>query len=462
MRDEEKQATSRKLPAIVAGAVSTAALATFGVHAQEQGGALATFGLFFGGEYRANDPDEDESSLTTGLRFNLSSVTESQSFNLSADGRFILDESRDEFEFERPGLTLDYAWNNRSTAFDVGLSYRTQDVEGTEEVVDPITGTVVDLIDDDGTLESLRLTAGLETGREARFGTETRITFTDRTYSGTSDPDLTDLESWQFGTALRFEVDPRITLRTSANYRETQEDDAAQTENRTTRFGIGGEFLIDPLWSASANLQYSLFETEELFSGSRVLSEEDGVGFSLGLNRQFRDGNLGVSFARETSDIGAEDSLRIVRNRNLHDGGELSWSLGVVSFPNGDVSPVVSASYSRPTPSGSLSASLRQTTAVNSDDESVVSTAIALNYGHDINAVSGWSLNGSLTNVDIVGSDTGDQTRALVGVTYNHALTRDWNFSTSLRYRVTYADSDQDNSASILSLSLQRSFSFRP
>lgn len=459
--EEETQASGRRLPAIVAGTVSMAALAAFSVEAQE-GGALATFGLSFGGEYRANNPDEDESSLTTGLTFALSSVTAVQSFALSADGRLILDESRDEFEFEQPGLSLSYARNSRSTIFDTSLSYRVQDVDGIEEVIDPVTETVIDLIDDDGTLESLQLTAGLETGRDARFGTDTQVSFTDRTYSGTSDPSLTDLESWQFSTALSFEVDPRIILSSNASYRETQEDDPAQTETRTTRLGLGGEFLIDPLWTASASLQYSLFETEEEEAGRRVLTENDGLGFSLGLNRQFRDGTLGISLSRETLDIGAEDSLRVFRNRSLHDGGELNWSLGLVSFPSGDVAPIISASYSRPTQRGSLSASFLQQTAVNDDDESVVSTSIALNYGQEINSVSGWSLSGSLSNVDNIGSDSDDQTRARIGVTYDHAVTRDWNLSTSLSHSVTYADSDRDNSASVLSLSLRRSFSFRP
>jgi hypothetical protein len=460
MNDNEKMIMGRQFPRILAGTVSVAALTAFGVQAQEQGGALATLGLSFGGQYEFNDPGEDESSFTTGLSFDLRSVTRTQSFGLSADGQFVFDD--DGFDFENPGLDLNYARANRSTAFDIGLSYSVRDVDGEFEVIDPVTLTVIDLIDDDGTLESVRVNAGLETGRDALFGTDTRFSFTDRTYSDTSDPDLSDLESWQIGTTLRFDVDPRISLRTSASYRETQEDDAAQTESRTTRFGIGGTFLIDPLWTASLDLGYSRFETEEDVLGTRFLTEEDGVGASLSVTRQFRDGTLGLALAREVSDIGAEDSLRVFRNRALANGGELAWSLGVVSFPSGDTRPIASASYAMPTPRGSFSVSLDQATAVNSDDESVVSTSVALDYDQAINAVSSWSLNGSLSSVDVIGDNTEDQSRAEVGVAYRHALTRDWDFSTSLRHRITYEDGEEDDSASILSLSLERSFSFRP
>jgi hypothetical protein len=461
MNDKEKLATGRKLPAIVAGTTSLAVLTAFGVQAQEQGGALATFGLSFGGEYEFNDPGENESSFTTGFSFDLSSVTRTQSFGLSTDARLVFDEYG--FEFENPGLDLDYAWANRSTAFDVGLSYSIRDVDGEREVIDPVTGIVSNLIDDDGTLETVRVNAGLETGRDAPFGTDTRFSFTDRTYSDTSDPDLSDLESWQIGTTLRFDVDPRISLRSSVSYRETQEDDAEQTESRTTRFGVGGTFLIDPLWTASFDLGYSRFETEEedIF-GNRFLTEEDGVGASLSVTRQFRDGTLGLALAREVSDIGAEDSLRIFRNRALANGGELSWSLGLVSFPSGDTRPVASASYAMPTPRGSFSVSLDQATAVNSDDDTVISTSITLDYDQAINRSSGWSLNGSLSSVDVLGDDADDQSRAELGVAYNHALTRDWNLSTALSHRITYEGDEEDSSASILSVSLERSFSLRP
>jgi hypothetical protein len=459
MKDNDKQSGGTRLSCVVACSMSAAGLFAFGVQAQE-GGALATFGLSFGGQYTANDPGEDESELTNRLSFDLSSVTPTQTFELSADGALVFDE--DGADFERPGITVGYARENRATALEAGLSYSVRDVEGTVDVIDPITLTVVDLINDDGTLESVTLSAGLETGRDARFGTSTQFSYTDRTYSDTSDPGLTDLVSWQVGTTLRFDLDPRIALSSTASYRETQEDDAEQTESRTTRFGIGGDLLIDPLWSASFNLSYSIFETEEDVAGTRVLTEEDGAGFSLAVTRQFRDGVLGISLARDVSDIGAEDSLRISRNRELADGGELAWSLGLVSSPNGETSPIVSVSYARPTPRGSLFVGLDQTTAVNRDDESVISTSVDFGYEQAINATSGWSLSGSLTNVSVVGENEEGQSRAQVGVAYNHALTQDWSLSAALRHRITLEDGEENDSASTFSLSLGRSFSFRP
>ncbi|MDG4649650.1 hypothetical protein P6F26_14490, partial [Roseibacterium sp. SDUM158017] len=135
---------------------------------------------------------------------------------------------------------------------------------------------------------------------------------------------------------------------------------------------------------------------------------------------------------------------------------------GFVSFPNGDTKPIASASYSVPTPRGELAVSLQQTTAVNSADESILRTSVAVDYDQAVNALSSWSLNGSLLNVDVLGNSAEDQARAQIGVSYNHALTRDWDLSASLRHRITYQDGTENNRASTLSLSLERSFSFRP
>jgi hypothetical protein len=457
MTNKKKQARRGKRHWIAAGAASGAVLVAMGVQAQDQG-TLVTLGLSFGGQYSANDPAADDYSLSTRLSFDLrSSTRQGQSFGLSADGRLVLDE--DGFGFDRPGLSGDYAFTNRSTALRFGASFREQDVDGETPVLDPDTLSVVDFIEDDGTRQTLGLTASLQTGLDARFGTDTRLSYNARRFTGTSDPGLTDLDTWQASTALRFEIDPRFTLRGSASYRQSEEEDAANTERRTTRVGIGADLALDRLWSATVDLSYSRIETERDIIGT---TRTEGGGFALGIDRAFRTGTLGVSLARQITETGPEDSLRLRRELDLANGGSLAWSLGVVSFDNGETSPIGSIAYSAPTPRGNFSVNLQQSTAVNSDDLSTVRTILGITYGEEITATSGWSLNGSLASVDVVGSSADDQLRAEIGLGYNHALTDDWDLSTRLRHRVTYEGGDRDTSASILSFSLERSFSFRP
>ena len=460
MTENGSQGTRRKAHLVVASATAGVFVLAIGVQAQEAG-TLATFGLSFGGQYTDNDPDPDDSRFTTGLNFNLQSVTRTQSFGLSADGQILLDENGS--GFDNPRIMLDYTRETRSTALSLGASYRIQDVDGELEVLDPLTLSVIDFIEDDGTRETFGVNAGLQTGLDAHFGTDTRLSYSNRRYSGTADPGLTDLDTWQASTALRFDISPRITLRTSASYLETDEEGGENTNRRTTRGGISADLILDPLWSASVGLQYSVIETDRDDGfGGRILTEQDGAGFSVSLTRQFQTGTLGFSLSRQIAENGAEDSFRISRDTRLANEGTLAWSLGLVSFENGDTSPIASLAYSRPTSRGTFAVNLQQTTAVDDDDLSVLRTVLGANYNQTINNTSSWSLDGSLASVDVVGSDAGDQQRAEIGVGYNHALTADWGLSARVRHRVNYVGGEEDSSANILSLSLARSFSFRP
>jgi hypothetical protein len=461
MKDEPKQAAGIVRPAISAGIV--AALAGFAVTSvqAQNGGSLLNFGLSFGAEYVANDPTEDERNLTTDFDLNYTRATRTQSFQLSSAGRLLFDRSTQGFEFEQPSLGLTYATENRSTAVDAALSFRVQDVDGIDEVIDPITGEISDLIEDDGQLESLSVSAGLVTGRDGPFGTDTQLSLTSRTYTDTSDPNLADLESWQIGTTLRFDVDPRVTLTANGSLRQTEEENPESTESRTTTLGLGGQFLIDPLWSGSASLRYSIFETEEGIGAARSLTETERLGFSLGVTRDFRDGSLGLTLARDASEDGVVDSLTLSRSRALHSGGDLSWSVGLNAFPDGGIAPTSSLSFSRPTSRGGFSVNLQQRATIN-EDGNILVTSISMNYGEEINSVSGWSLNGSFTNVNNTEGTDNDQTRARIGVSYDRAVTRDWNLSTSLSHNVTFGGRELDSRASVLSLSLRRDFSFRP
>jgi len=456
MSSKDKNTTRRSIPWIAAGAAAGAVLLAVSVQAQELG-RLATFGLSFGGSFTANDPDPDEDELFSRLSFDLRSETRSQSFRLSADGRPAIDDG--EFDVDNRGISLDYTRRSRAAELSFGASYREQDADGEFAIFDPITLDRVDLIEDDGTRESLSVNAGLRTGIDAPFGTNTQLSYTGRRFTDTADPDLTDLDTWEISTVLRFEVDPRITLRTSASYRESDEEDLENTRRRTTRLGIGADLALDRLWSAAVDLSYSNIETERDIIG---ITEQEGGGFSIGLTRQMRAGTLGFSLARDITENGAEDSFRVRRNTELSNGGTLAWSLGLVSFDNGDTAPIASIAYARPTPRGNFSVDLQQTTSVDTDDRNTVRTVLGVDYSEEINAVSSWSLNGSLASVDVVGLDAEDQLRTEVGVGYTRALTRDWDLSTRLRHRVIYEGGDRDNSASILSFSLERSFSFRP
>lgn len=461
MSNNKKTIAGRRLPAITFGAVAgLAGVVGLAVQAQEE--PLINMGLTFGARFEDRKPEDDRSVYFARLATVLTTGTRTQSLRIASDSQLTWDSTTEEgIEFERPTLNIRYSTGNRSTQFEATLSRRTEDVDALEEIIDPITGDLIDLVDDSGTLETLRFSTGLTTGIDAPFGTETQFSFTRRAYTGTNDPSLTDLDNYQIGTTLRFDVDPRIRLTASANFQETEEDNETSTTNRTTQYGLGGTFLIDRLWTGTAALRYSVFETEQTVGPFRLTTENEGVGYSLGLSRAMRNGSIAFVLSREESDNGEVDNFSVTRDRDLRNGGTLAWSVGLSEFPDGDVVPLASVSFSRPTIDGNFSVDLTQTARL-TDDGNVVLTSLGVNYGQEINSISNWSLNGSLTSLDNSLGTEEDQSRASVGVTYNRALTEDWNLSTSLSHNITYAGGDFDSRASVLSLSLQRDFSFRP
>jgi hypothetical protein len=462
-KTQKKQARRRAIPWIAAGTASGAVLLGMGVQAQEQG-RLATFGLSFGGQYTADDPNAapDATRLTTGLSFGLSSVTpRGRSFGLFANGDIQLDEEG--LSFARPGIFVDYALVNRSTALNFDASFREQDVDGNFTQFDPLDPLSVDFIQDDGTRQTLRLAAGLQTGLDAPFGTDTLLSYNGRRFVDTSDPSLTDLDIFLFITSLRFEINPLFTLRTTASYEQSDEVGGENTDRDTARVGIGAVLALDQLWSAAVDLNYSRIDNEsDNGLGGRDFTQTEGIGFVFGIDRQFRTGTLGFSLEREITENGPNDSFRVRRDREFSNGTVLDWSLGLISFDGEEISPIGSLAYSTATPRGNFSVNLVQSTAVDEDDRTTLNTSLGIDYTREINTTSSWSLNGALGSINYINNDTEDELSTVIGLGYNHALTRDWDLVTSLSHRVNYVGSDIDDTASILSFSLERSFSFRP
>lgn len=446
------------------GILGSGLLWTVAVRAQEIGGPLVTLGLGFGADYEDNDPGDDDTSVFTDLQFSVQNRTRLSEVELVLDGR--LQSEDGSFELEDPGAAFLYGRANRSTAVDFSVSYREQDADGQIFVPDPLDFSTVDLIEDVGSRETVRVDAGLRTGLNARFGTNTQFSFTDRSFSGTTDPDLTDLEVFRGSTALRFDINPALSLRVTGAYVNSDEDDIAETERETVRVGVGATADIDQVWSVSADLRYSRIETDTLsiVSGDSRSAVEEGGGFDVSVVRTMTNGTLGLSLGREITETGTRDNIRLSRALSMANGSDIAGSIGLVSFEDDDPSVVGSLSFQLPTPRGGLSVSFEQRARFDEDDGNVINTFLSGRYESSINSVSNWAVFGSLARVDGLDdlSSEDDQTTVRAGVSYNYAVTRDWDLSAAFDYRVDFEDGSETDQTSIVSLTLQRSFSFRP
>lgn len=426
--------------------------------AQDEGGLFARIDVSTGLVAETGDGATDDVTARAGLSFGFDSVTRAQAFRFSAGTDFEVDGNGT--DLVRPRATLSYTRSSRATELSFGAAYSEIDLD--ENRVDGIE-TDEETIADAGSRISASANLRLVTGRDARFGTDTQLSWSRRDYSGTTDPDLFASTTLRAATTLRFDLTPTASLRLTARQDRREDEDAPQTDRTTTRLGAGADLQLDRAWSLSADLTATTIETERdpPVPGPRVETETDGLDVALTATRALPNGSLTLGFRRELEVTGSRTIFDIGRSLQLREG-ELAVSLGVVRFDDGGTAPVATLSWNQAlTPTSSVNASLSRSAAVNFDDENVLRTRLSLGYQQSINAVSGWSASLGLADTQVQGG-TGDQRRIDFGLGYRHALTQEWDLSAGLNHRLTYKDGSREDSFTTLTLNVERSFLFRP
>ncbi|CUH21447.1 hypothetical protein JSE7799_00556 [Jannaschia seosinensis] len=429
--------------------------------AQETGGVLATLDVTTGLVYEDEEDGEDQSALQTQLSFGLSSITRTQRLTFLATGLFDLADPSEEDPF-RPSLAFGYGTENRDTVLDVGATYRAVDIETVfpdpEEEFEN-----ADLLTETGTRRDASLSFGLETGRTARFGTETAIVLRDRSYVDTVNPDLGDLESQSIRTSLRFTLTPTLDLRVTGSRFESDEDDALITERERSQLGVGIDATLDKLWALSLDVGYAEFVTTNTVPGlGRIEDEETGADVLAAATRDLQNGSLSFSLARTINENGFRDTFQVGRSLEFAGGATFRGAAGITAFEEGDPQPFFELGYRQSLKSSAIVLSLAQEGDVNDEGDNVIQTSGLATYERSLTERSGLSLTGRLAAIDVLSGSEDDTARAEVGLGYNYAVTRDWDLTAAVQHRARYNDGDRTDSSNILSLNISRSFAFRP
>jgi hypothetical protein len=451
--------TRRRLAALLLGCgLGVSGLAGALAQEAEEGGLFARIDLAAGIRAETGQGSDDETTARAGLAFGIDSVTRSQIFRFRAGADLEFD--RDGADLARPEASLSYVLASRATELGLDLAYRESDLDRTR----------ADEIDSDdeilargGRRTSASAALRLITGREAPFGTQTRLSWSQRDYADTTDPDLFASTTLEASTVLRFEIDPAVTLRLTASLSQREDEDSVSTEKTTTRLGAGATVALDRAWTLELDAIATTITTERdsaLF-GLRTRTETDGLDAQLKATRALRNGTLSFRLGREVETTGSRTTLELARALELKEG-TLSGTLGLVRFETGTLRPVATLSLSRAlTPTSTLSASLTRSAAVSDDDEDILRTRLSLALDQEIDARSRWSASMGLAEVEVV-DGTGDQRRIDLGLGYRRQLTRDWDLSADLSHRLTWEDGAREDSITTLSLNVARSFVFRP
>lgn len=441
------------LAPLLAALLASAALP---VRAQE-GGALVSLALSSGLSYSDVTGAPSQTLWGTDIDGRVTSETRNQRFSFAVGARI---ETGDTDTGESPDLTtpdvaLDYAIFNRDIEASIALDWNEEDVDA-QDLPDDFDAD--DLTEDAGSRETHSAALRLVTGRAMRFGTDTRLSFSELTYEDVTDPDLIDEQTLSAETHLRFSLSRQVELRTQLGWTETEDRDAVGAVETERRFGLGGDFLIDP--ALTAGLEILFVETETELGG--VSTIDDAFDITATLTRFMPNGRLVFQAAHEIDDGNESTSLELTRALGLAGGGDLRVSFGLIGFETGDVQPLFGLDYNREVLRGqTVSLGLSQT-GDQQDDGTVLSrTRLDGAYNVALTAQSRLSLTGSLASV--IPQDGGTDTlRRTIGLSYRHDLTQDWALVASSDQRVTYENGTETDRDLAISINLERRFSFRP
>ena len=461
---------SRTITTVSVAALVAASSISWAQQAEEPSGSRVTVDLSAGASVDTNegldDPSQGNTTRTNlGATFSLLDETEvsrlALSFLTRAEWADSPDPGIDGFDLRIPSGTIAYTREGPDSRLDLTGRYFFDRVDDDVVVFLDENLNPVDLIVDGGDLRRITLGADLSLGIESPIGFDGSLFFDNRDYIGTSDPDLYDRLAWGVDGALRFTLTPVMIGSLSASYGRLDEDDVGDPLTETLSYGAGLAYQIDEVTSVTTGLSYTTIE-ETIFDVTST--ENEGWGFDIGAERELRDGAIGASLSRVVDQSSTRTVLSFQRARELPDG-RLSYRLGYSIADEDDDSTngfVGGLDYRRDLRTGNITANASQEFRSDDDGDDTLVTRIALAYNHEINSVSSVGVNFGLGRSDEVGGSGDITTRANAGVTYRHALTREWDWV--LGYEARYLREETDDTATgnrVFTL-IDRSFTLRP
>ena len=432
--------------------------------AQEVGGLTASIGLRQGFEgsdnFDLSDPEESGVRSVTRVDLGLSNVTRNSSLELTASGDLEFGDT-DDRGFNDPTVGLSYTIANKNTRLSFDGTYSESDVNALNSSFERDFSNIFGLFSEqltvgEGTRERTTANLLLETGLDAPLGftLQTRYNFTD--YRDTNDPDLFQVETLSVTGMARFRVNGQLTFNVGATIDTSDALDAERTSRENSRLFANADYQLRPDLRATAELSFSNNETTDVF-GTQT---EDGFGLGFGLNKSLRNGSIGFDFDSRVTSDGRRDTLTLSRSLELKDGG-LTLSAGVVQTDTSDLEPLFNVDYNKNFKRGQLTLGLSQSASTDNDDNTVINSSLRARYNEQINQRSSWGLSAVLADSNSI--ELNDDTRRLdLGINYRHEVARDWDLVADYTYSTAEQSGEPDRSSNTVSLSLQKTFQFRP
>lgn len=397
-------------------------------------------------------PQDEGTSAVTTFDFSLDSETAGETFSLDLGADiplFFDDNDNSSSTLEDPFARLDYTRENRSTLLSFSTSYRESDVGESNFLDETVDDNVVT---GGGTRELLSGRVALTLGRESPVRTDLSYSYLRSTFED-ADPDQSDSTTNTVAARVTFRLNPVASAFVFADWRDEDRDLASQSDRTTSALGIGTTYDISARSRVTAQLSYDRDEDDT--------DSNEGLGFQFGATRAVSTGTYSVDLSGTETIDGFRQQVSGGRSYNLA-RGSFSFSLGAVKDEGTSVEPLANLQLAlQLTEISRFNLGLSQSPDFDDNDDSVIRTRLNVGYNLDINAVSSLSADFQVAEDDRFGTNAGDSRSILASLSYNRALTRDWDLVGGISYESDQNENRADTNTSTVFLGVERTFDFR-
>ncbi|SMX46444.1 hypothetical protein [Actibacterium lipolyticum] len=406
-------------------------------------------------------PSGTSTFAQTDLTFGISSQTRAEKFDLRIGGAaqfgYFADDGGTGTDFENPFASLSYEREASNSRLSFSANVIQKDASS---VILDSDFDSSDLTVDSGKRNYISAKAGFETGIDGPLGFSVDAGLRKRTYSDTTDPSLTDNKRETIDAAMRFQVSPVLELKALTGYDLYTAEDAADTERKRVYFGAGFAYDATPSLSFSGRLTQDMIDRSETVNGTRTTNSVDEASLRLGAQQELANGNLSADLTSRAESTGRRNTFTLGREMELRSGA-LGFHLGVTDSEDTDARAIAGLSYEQELPAGRFIADLTQTALTDTNDSEILRTQLSMNYQHEINASSSLGARFTYADVNSLTAGTADTERASLSVSYNYALTQDWNMQTGFEHSYANESGSDATRANTVFLGLERRFSLR-
>ncbi len=435
--------------------------------AQASGGAQIDIGvstsLKYDNNFRLSPGNPGAATFSdTALRFGVTSDTGVQRFSLTGSGtlRFGNIPNRSLAGFEDPNFALSYLYSVPDSRISVNARYRKVD----REFLDPFQvereeqnfGT---LVGGGGKRESKSISLGFTTGINDPISYSVNASHSDINYLNVINPNLSNSRDNSISGSVGFRLSPVTSLSLNLGRAWYDSDNATRTHRVTDDLSVGFTGSVNPALTVSAQLGFTQVETDKL----GVITNNSGLTGNFNIRQQVPTGDYSAQFSLTRNQNGARSNFTVGRSIQFPTA-TLNANVGLTQSDSGKIGTIANISWSRQLKSSNYGLTVSRSSTTNTNDQDILNTRVAANYGYDIDNNSRIivSLDYGLSEDGGAGSAPTIK-RANFRAAYSRALTQDWNLQGGflLRYIDDSSATGSAQSNSVF-LTLDRTFSFRP